>query len=174
MRIHYPIETARLQLTPFTATDGEALYALESDPEVKRYAGGTLTRTQTEQLLARFIKQVAATGFGAVAIKLRTEATLIGLCGLYREGNETELFFGLARAAWGQGFATEACCGLIEAAFRLQLFPRIIARVDRTNSRSIHVLKRLGMQQVSTAESTPELCYSISANEWRFPLRPNA
>lgn len=55
MTIHYPIETSRLQLTPFTLVDGDALYRLESDPVVKRFIGGTLLRVQTEQLLRSFI-----------------------------------------------------------------------------------------------------------------------
>jgi RimJ/RimL family protein N-acetyltransferase len=166
MRISYPIETARLQLTPFTAADGDALYALESDPDVKRFAGGVLTRAQSDLLLARFVAQVAESSFGAVAITQRAGGIIIGLCGLYRDGAEAELFFGLARHVWGQGLATEACCGLLNTALQLPSLQRIVAHVDHTNTRSIRVLERIGMDQVAVASSSSTLSYAANANTW--------
>ena len=102
MGIHYPLETPRLQLLPFTATDGDALYTLESDPAVKRFTGGVLTRQETEKLLQSFIKQFEQTGSGAIAIKRKDHGQMIGLCGLVPDGPDGELFFGLARSAWQQ------------------------------------------------------------------------
>ncbi|HRW10665.1 MAG TPA: GNAT family N-acetyltransferase [Caldilineaceae bacterium] len=162
LRIQYPIATARLQLTPFTAGDGDALYALESDPVVKRFGGGTLNRVQSDQLLQRFITQVVESGFGAVAIKQKATTQIIGLCGLYREEHEAELFFGLARQAWGQGFATEACQGLIAAAFQQTALQRIIANVDRQNPRSSRVLERLGLRQCTSDDSSSLLIYELT------------
>lgn len=171
MRIHYPVVTARLQLVPFTATDGDVLYALESDPAVKQFTGGVLTRTATEQLLQHFISQVTETGLGAVAIKQKANGQIIGLCGLVPDGPDGELFFGLAQQAWGQGFATEACRGLLNAGFQQLALPRISAQVDPANVRSIRVLERLGMRLISKApepEAGPvELTYALIAAEWQ-------
>jgi RimJ/RimL family protein N-acetyltransferase len=167
MKIHYPLETPRLHLTPFTATDGDALYLLERDPEVKRYGGGTLTRLQTEELLQTFITQVAETGLGAIAIKQKTNAELIGLCGLYLDDSDNtraELFFGLARHRWGQGFATEACHALVDAAFRQSGLRRIVAQVHQENVRSARVLERLGMRCVNRETPPPELTYELMAS----------
>jgi RimJ/RimL family protein N-acetyltransferase len=152
MQSIYPIETSRLKLQPFIATDLDALYLMESDPVVKRFTGGPLTREETAQLLQSFISMVAETGLGAISIKLKESGRLVGLCGLYRAsdadstGGECELFFGLAQVAWGKGYATEAGHALIVAGFQQLGFQRIIATVHPDNARSIQVLERLGMQ----------------------------
>jgi RimJ/RimL family protein N-acetyltransferase len=170
MRIHYPIETPRLQLLPFTASDGDALYALESDPAVKRFTGGVLTRAETEQLLQNFIAQFAETGSAAIAIKRRDTGQIIGLCGLVPDGEEGELFFGLARMAWRQGFATEACRALIKAGFQQLQLQRVCATVDPENTQSIGVLERLGLrlvnQRMSPATNRQELVYELAVNAW--------
>ncbi|MFN8442485.1 MAG: GNAT family N-acetyltransferase [Caldilineaceae bacterium] len=165
MSIQYPINTLRLQLTPFVKSDGDALYLLESDPIVKRFTGGTLTRDETEQLLQTFIAQVEQSGLGAIAIKLRENEQLIGLCGLLQEAKRGEIFFGLARNAWGQGFASEACRALIQAGFEQLALERMIAVVDKENIRSIHVLERLGMRlvdpQTDIESVASELLYEL-------------
>ena len=145
--IAYPIETIRLRLEPFTEGDGDALFVMERDPEVKRYAGGVLTREQTEKQLHKFIKLVAETGFGPVAIKLRATGQIIGLCGFYstEDPQAAEIFYGLAREAWGQGYATEAAHALAEAGLRQLHIARIIAPVNPENVRSVRVLEKIGM-----------------------------
>jgi len=81
---------------------------------------------------------------GAVAIKLRADGQIVGLCGLVQEAQDRELFFGLARWAWGQGLATAACRGLITACFQQLKLAQISALVDPANAPSIRVLERLG------------------------------
>ena len=166
MGLSYPIATPRLVLTPFTGDDGDALYLMESDPAVKRFTGGTLTRAETAQLLQGFITQVAATGLGAIAIKTKSSGELIGLCGLVVEEHVGEIFYGLARRAWGQGFGVETCQGLIQAGFQQLALTRIIATVDPANERSIRLLERLGMRLVHgdvAAAPTAELVYELVA-----------
>jgi len=162
LQIDYPIVTSRLQLLPFTAADGDALYLLESDPQVKRYAGGTLTRTQTEKLLQTFITQLAKTGLGAIAIKEKKTGELVGVCGLYPDDNHdgvAELFFGLARHWWGQGLVTEACLALMDAAFQQLALERIVAKVNAENDRSLRVMARIGMHCVTDDQSAGKLRY---------------
>jgi len=167
----YPIETARLKLQPFLASDLDALYQMESDPVVKRFTGGTLTRDETAQLLHTFISTVAQTGLGALALKLKASGQLVGLGGLYPSTAEAgtvpegELFFGLAQSAWGNGYATEAGHALIATGFQQLGLRRIIATVHPDNQRSIHVLARLGMagldRQVEAETGECVLIYSI-------------
>ena len=146
-RIAYPLETPRLRLEPFTEGDGDALFEMERDPEVKRYAGGVLTRQQTEKRLLKFIKLVNETGFGPVAIKMQATGQIIGLCGFYGtdDPQTIEIFYGLARAAWGQGYATEAAKALAVAGMEQLEIARIIAPVNPENVRSVRVLKKIGM-----------------------------
>jgi RimJ/RimL family protein N-acetyltransferase len=155
MSMQYPIRTARLYIEPFQAGDGDALYGMERDPEVKRYAGGTLTREQTEKMLHKFIATVREAGYGPLAIKLRHSGEdggehggeIIGLCGFYAttEAGEAEIFYGLAREAWGKGYATEAGRALIKAGIEQLGLKRIIAPVNPENQRSMRVLEKIGM-----------------------------
>lgn len=170
MGICYPIATSRLQLTPFTSADEDALYVLESDPEVKRFTGGALTRAQTVQLLQSFIRQVEQTGLGAIAIKEKSSQQVVGLCGIVQELQEGEIFFGLARRVWGQGYATEVCRALLKASFQELALQRIIAIVHRENERSLRVVERIGMRLISKLASeeasSEELTYELVAQEW--------
>ena len=153
----YPLESERLRLEPFQESDINELYVMERDPEVKRYGGGVLTRAQAEKLLKRFVAQVRDTGWGAVAIKERATGRIVGLCGIYETENlqEAELFYGLARDAWGQGYATEAAKALVFAALREWGVSRIVVPVNPENVRSIRVLEKIGMR-FSHAVNDPE------------------
>jgi RimJ/RimL family protein N-acetyltransferase len=171
MRINYPIETERLRLEPFQESDGDALYVMESDAEVKRYAGGVLTRQQSDKMLKRFIASVRDTGFGPVAIKERATDRIVGLCGFYEnsELQEVEIFYGLARDAWGQGYATEAAraLALALAGIQQQGLATIVAPVHPQNVRSIRVLEKIGMtfSHVTTSYGLYEVAhvYRLSA-----------
>jgi RimJ/RimL family protein N-acetyltransferase len=159
----YPLETRRLRLEPFQELDVDALYVLERDPEVKHYAGGVLTRPQTEKLLKRFIESIRTTGWGAIAIKLRATDQIIGLCGFYAtaEPQEAEIFFGLARDAWGMGYATEAGKALVAAGIQQMGLTSIIAPVHPENYRSIRVLEKIGLRfsHVTTSYALYELAH---------------
>jgi RimJ/RimL family protein N-acetyltransferase len=163
MRLQYPIETMRLHLEPFQESDGDALYVMERDPEVKKYAGGVLTREQSEKQLKKFIKIVSETGWGPVAIKLRGTNLIIGLCGFYGtpDPNEAEIFYGLARDAWGQGYATEAAKALAVAGIQQLGLSSIIAPVNPENVRSIRVLEKIGMSfsHISTDSEQYEVAH---------------
>jgi RimJ/RimL family protein N-acetyltransferase len=128
---------------------------MERDPEVKRYAGGVLTRAQSEKLLKRFIESVRTTGWGAIAIKERSTNRIVGLCGFYATGEpqEAEIFYGLARDAWGQGYATEAGRALLDAGVRQLGLTSIIAPVHPENSRSIRVLEKIGLRFIRITNS---------------------
>lgn len=169
MRLLYPIKTVRLRLEPFQERDGDALYVMERDPEVKRYAGGVLTRQQTEKLLKKFIALGHDTGWGPIAIKVRETGHIIGLCGFYGTDapNEAEIFYGLARDAWGQGYATEAAKALLMAGIEQGRLSRIIAPVHPENVRSIRVLEKIGMtfSHVTTSELYEVAhCYQITVD----------
>lgn len=144
----YPIVTERLRLEPFGPGDGDALYVMESDPAVKRYAGGVLTRAQSEKQLHKFIDAVRTTGWGAIAIKLHATGEIVGLCGFYPTdaAHEAEIFYGLARAAWGQGYATEAGQALVDAGVRHLGLGSIVASVHPENVRSVRVLEKIGLR----------------------------
>ena len=52
----------------------------------------------------------------------------------------------LARAHWGQGFATEAARAVRDYAFETLRLPRLVALIDPGNVRSIRVAERIGLR----------------------------
>lgn len=161
--MRYPIRTKRLCLEPFQAGDGDALYVMESDPAVKQYAGGVLNRAQTEKQLHKFIESVRTTGWGAIAIKVQATNQIVGLCGFYPTDapHEAEIFYGLARDAWGQGYATEAGKAVVAAGIQYLGLRSIVASVHPGNVRSIRVLEKIGLRfsHVSTASDRCEMVH---------------
>ena len=87
------------------------------------------------------------TGYGPVAIKLRSTGEIIGSGGFYQTEvpDEAEIFYGFARHAWGQGYATEAGRTLITAGMHQLRLATIVAPIHPDNVRSIRVVEKLGM-----------------------------
>lgn len=83
---------------------------------------------------------------------------LVGACGLGRRpSGAVELGYWIARAHWGQGFATEAGRALIEIARTLQL-PSLEASHFLDNPASARVLEKLGFKP--TGITAPRLSYA--------------
>jgi len=61
--------------------------------------------------------------------------------------NKDEVFFSLLQAFWGQGFAAEWAMAVFKFAFENLNLHRLEAEVAVTNSKSIALLERLGMQR---------------------------
>ncbi|HEX2204423.1 MAG TPA: GNAT family N-acetyltransferase [Longimicrobium sp.] len=152
MPLPLPLATARLVLRPFAEGDGDALFRMESDPEVKRFTGGPATRERSDALLRRFIEAHAATGLGALAVARADTGALVGLGGLHSTDapGEHELFLGFARDAWGHGYAAEAARALVDAAFAHLGAQRVIGGVDPENERSARLVERIGMRRIGT------------------------
>ena len=150
MPLALPLATPRLVLRPFAEDDAGALFRMESDPEVKRFTGGPATRVQSDALLQRFLD--ADPGTGALAVARADTGALAGLGGLHPTDSEGEheLFLGLARDTWGQGYAAEAARALIAAAFAQLGALRVVAAVDPDNEPSARLVERIGMREVGT------------------------
>lgn len=88
-----------------------------------------------------------------LAITRRTQTrTLLGTVSLrrYARDRRAELGYWLSHAAWGFGFATEACRAAIGFGFRELELSRIYAQVLSGNEASQHVLAKLGMSSEGT------------------------
>ena len=63
-----------------------------------------------------------------------------------RFSSEIGLFWALFPEHWGNGYATEAAAAMIAYAFGQLRLRRIVATTENDNSRSINVMRRLGMR----------------------------
>jgi RimJ/RimL family protein N-acetyltransferase len=133
------------------ARHGDAFAALCTDPEVMAFLGGPASRAVADEVSLRIRDHWATFGFGLWAC-LDGE-TCVGFAGVARPGphwtafgDEVEVGWRLARAAWGRGFATEGA-RLAIAAGREQLgLERVISLIVPENDRSAAVARRLGME----------------------------
>lgn len=144
-------ETERLILRRLTMDDLPAMETVGCDPEVMKYSDGVLQPAGVKHLLNDTIRnQYGKHGFGPWAVVVRKDGAVAGYCGLSREldrcgDDEGELGYRLARAYWGNGYATEAARAAIDAGFAMFGLARVVAIVDPANTASVAVLGKLGM-----------------------------
>lgn len=144
------METERLILRRFTPEDAEEYFPLMSDPEVLRYTGDKPLESVEqvrEMLLNRPIRDYGVVGYGRMACIEKSSSRLIGFSGLkYLEDlKEVDVGYRFVHDAWGKGYATESARVLMDVGVREHGLKRIIGLVDKRNTGSSNVLKKLGL-----------------------------
>jgi RimJ/RimL family protein N-acetyltransferase len=156
------LETARLRLRPWEASDAEALHALwaERDPRSLRVLDAE-GRPTVDDLRANIADQVAATsqsGLALLAADRRLEGDFIGYCGLIvgrASHAEPEIAFELFRRVHNQGYATEAASAVIAAAAETGR-TRLWSTVRVWNAPSLRVLEKLGFVRSNKVDKDPD------------------
>ena len=150
------LRTPRLLLRPWRDADLTAFAALNADPEVRRWFPGTLTRAESDAQAARYQEEIAAHGFGFWAVEVPGAAPFIGFVGLHRAAfaapftPAVEAGWRLARAHWGQGFATEAARAALAHGFGPLGLAEVVAFTVPGNLASRRVMDRTGMRRDPT------------------------
>jgi RimJ/RimL family protein N-acetyltransferase len=140
------VETERLALRPITMDDVDLLVELDSDPEVMRFLTGGVPNSR-----ARVTERIQQSLRHRWVAFERSTGAFIGWFGLVPTGDgERELGYRLRRAAWGNGYATEASTVLIALAFAELGANRVWAQTMTVNTRSRAVMERCGLRFVRT------------------------
>lgn len=122
------------------------------DPEVMRFGEGVQSEEWVQAWLRTCLERYYQTwGFGPYAVVERQYHNVIGYCGLFffpdiNGQPEVEIGYRLRRAAWGQGYATEAVRAIRDYAFYTLGMKRLIALIDPSNVASIRVAEKIGMR----------------------------
>lgn len=164
------LETERLYLRRLLPGDLDSLYALYSDPEVRRYfPEGTLAYEETKEELEWFLNgHPHHPQLGLWATVHKETNQFIGRCGLLPwtiDGlPEVEVAYMLAKAYWGQGLGTEAARAILHYGFEQLHLSRLICLIDQENQASIKVATKIGMafEKEGQDDKGPYLLYSIS------------
>jgi [ribosomal protein S5]-alanine N-acetyltransferase len=140
----------RVALRPFTPDDVPAVLAYASDPEVTRHLEWDANDDPATG--EAFVRSTLAGGsvWFARAIVLRATEAVIGGADLRivsPRDRRGEIGYGLARAHWGHGYATEAAGLLLRFGFEALGLVRIEALCSVENARSVRTLARLGMRR---------------------------
>jgi RimJ/RimL family protein N-acetyltransferase len=176
-----PIETERLVLRGFGRDDYDAVYAMQSRPDVARFLEWD-ARTEDEVREA-LTKKIASTAIRReedvlfLAAELRSTGELVGdvvLQWTSRQHLSGEIGFIVHPDHQGRGYATEASRVLLRMAFEDLQLHRVYGRVEARNIGSARVLEKLGMRREAHLvenefvkdEWQSELVYAMLAREW--------
>jgi len=146
------LETERLRLRPFAASDASTVQLLAGEREIAAttinipfpYADG-----MAESWIAGH-PDTWRSGTGMIcAIDSKAEVRLIGATGLRIElaQRRAELGYWIGRHWWGHGYATEASRALVAWAFERLGLQRVFARHFGSNPASGRVLEKIGMRR---------------------------
>jgi RimJ/RimL family protein N-acetyltransferase len=131
--------------------DHEPFAALNADPVVMEYFPDLLTRQQSDVLIEAIESGFEQRGFGLWAVEVRVTGAFIGFTGLNEPSLEAhftpavEVGWRLARAAWGEGYATEAARASLAFGFEEIGLDEIVSFTSAGNARSRAVMERIGM-----------------------------
>jgi RimJ/RimL family protein N-acetyltransferase len=174
------IESERLILRRFEASDLAPFVAYRNDPEVASYQSWD---SCDEHEARAFIREMASARPGVpgewfqFAVEPKVTEGLIGDCALRVDEQEpyrAEIGFTLAREHQGRGFASEAVSRLLDHAFDDLGLHRVVAIADCRNVPSWALLERIGMRREGhflenvwfKGVWADEYLYAVLKDEW--------
>ena len=143
--------TERLILRRWRDEDREPFAALNGDPVVMEHFPARLSRTESDAFVDRIEEKFDANGYGLWAVEAKDTGEFIGFVGLNPVPFEAhftpalEVGWRLARAAWGNGYASEGGRASLQFAFATVGVREVVSFTSTTNVRSQAVMRRLGM-----------------------------
>ncbi len=151
------IETERLILRPPVAADFDAYAENMADLEAARFIGGKQPRELAWRGFLSLAGAWAIQGFAMFSVIEKQSGRWIGRLGPWHpEGwPGTEVGWGLAREAWGKGYAYEGSVAAIDWAFEHLGWHDIIHSIHSDNQASIALAKRLGSRLLRTMKMPP-------------------
>jgi RimJ/RimL family protein N-acetyltransferase len=149
------IETERLLLRPWRASDSKCFFRINHDPNVTAYLPGSLTMQEVEDFIQRQQENLKKHMYCLWAAEVKATEDLIGFIGLNWTDflNKTEIGWRLCSEHWGKGYATEGAKAVLEYGFnKVHNLNEIVSFTVPDNTRSIMVMERIGMKRDFTAD----------------------
>ncbi|HYI14657.1 MAG TPA: GNAT family N-acetyltransferase [Thermomicrobiales bacterium] len=154
------VETERLIIRYWTSDDVNDAFTIYGDPEVTRYLAGDARDTTIEQTSEWLAKKLATQAdkapLGLWAAEERATGRVIGHALLqYAQINgedRVEVGYALARAAWGNGYATEIARAILRVGFDTLNLAEIYGVVIPENTASRRVLEKIGMRNLGMGD----------------------
>jgi RimJ/RimL family protein N-acetyltransferase len=184
-----PLRTERLILRLFTSDDLDAVYDMQSRPEVARYLyWSPRDRRGAADSLREKLKCSSIEVEGDIlnlAVTRSRGGPVIGDLMLHYVSaahRQAEIGYVFHPDAQGEGLATEAARAVVDLAFRELGVHRVFGQIDARNTASARVLERLGMRREAhmvenewvKGEWTDEVIYAVLADEWSHPASGTA
>ena len=173
------IQTERLTLRPPLAMDFDAWAEMAGDEEAMRFLGGVQPRSTAWRGFCGMAGAWSLFGFGMFSVIERSSGRWIGRLGPWKPEDwpGTEVGWGLAREAWGKGYATEGATAAMDWAFDTLGWTNVIHCIDPENTPSQAVAMRLGSRNLGQGtlpaplDIWPVDLWGQSRDEWRARRR---
>jgi RimJ/RimL family protein N-acetyltransferase len=147
--------TARLRMEPLSAAHAPRLFPLLADPRLYTYVPDA-ARASVDLLAERFDELARGAPADAgecwlnwVLVRRDNDEAIGTLQATVEPDARAGIGYVLVSAAWGQGFATEACRWLVAELARRHAVREVLASVDVRNHKSIAVLERVGFERMA-------------------------
>ena len=169
------IITDRLILRPPIAEDFDAWADASADELGQRYIGGVQPRSVAWRSMAAFVGAWAISGYSFFSVLRKDDGRWIGRIGAWCPDGwpGTEVGWGLARDAWGHGYAFEASSAVLRWVFNDLGWTEAIHCIHPDNAPSIALAHRLGSQRLRPGSLPPPHhgkpvdIYGQTADQWR-------
>lgn len=176
----FPIlTTERLALREVADHDVDAVFEMESDPLAMRY----WSKPPMRELAEARASVERAKGFFPARTGLRWSIALpagdrmlgqVSLFNFSEQSARADIGYGLARAAWGNGYMHEALTAVLDHAFGPLGLRRLEADIDPRNEASIRAVERIGFAREGLLrerwqvgdEISDTLLMGLLAREW--------
>ncbi|RSK29112.1 N-acetyltransferase [Bacillus sp. HMF5848] len=179
------IETERLLLRDWIATDLNVFREMNADREVMAYFPNTLTNEETDRFYHAIQREWQTEGYGLYAVEVKHTHRFVGFIGFHKATFEAdftpcvEIGWRLAKAAWGQGYATEGASACLEHGFRHLGLHEVYSFTSKINQPSIHVMEKIGLQNLKefnhpklspTSKLSRHVLYHIAKSDYKYPV----
>ena len=177
------IETERLYLRQWQASDFAPFAEMNADPEVMEYFPKLLTTSMSNTIAKKCQSLIDDNGWGFWAVSLKETDTFIGMVGLNNANADmpfspaVEIAWRLDNDYWGLGYATEAARASLNFAFVELGIEEVVSFTAVINKRSQLVMERLGMTNTQENFYHPMLdpnhrlaehvLYKITRQQWQ-------
>lgn len=152
------LETDRLIIRPLELSDAEAMFAMDSNPNVHTYLWKIPVQTIEDSIkIIEYIReQYVKNNIGRFATVLKETDEFIGWTGIkyiddHVENGNTNFFdygYRLDEKFWGKGYATEASFAWLDYGFNKMNIKIMNAYAHRDNGASNHILGKIGMELI--------------------------
>lgn len=165
------LETPRLLFRLIQSSDAEAMFEMDSDPEVHLYLGNNPLKHIDEvyPIIENLQWQYTEFGIARMAVNLKETDEFVGWAGLKRERNlpDRGIFIDLGyrflKKHWGKGYGSEVAKALVDYGFNVMKLEKINAYADTGNEASRRILEKSGLKFIETfiEDGVEEAWYEI-------------
>lgn len=176
MKIH--LVTERLLMRDIMDSDVQAMFAMDSDPDVHVFLGNKPISTMEEatKIINNIQQQYRDNGIGRWAVVEKESGAFIGWSGfrlitdvVNDKTNYYDLGYRFLKRYWGQGYASEAAIASLNHGFQNLGFDEIVGIADVNHSASNIILAKSGLIKRNEFfyEEVLHNFYTLTKTEWQ-------